>query len=221
MPAFGLRNRTGLMRQLLRSISILAAFSICGAAQAAGVYVLSLGYDQAQVKINGAERSMWVGDTSPEGVRLVSLGQDGALFDVEGKLWVLKAGQGTFSQAVLKADDHGQFFLTVQVNGAALPAIIDTGATSVAMNSEDAYRLGIDYLRGERVTARTASGPSTAYLVTLSSVQVGEIVLNNVQASIIEVSKDELPLVLVGMSFLKKVDMRRSGDTMQLQKRDF
>src|SRR5215472_13281890 len=97
-----------LMRQLLRGISILAAFSICGAAQAAGVYVLSLGYDQAQVKINGAERSMWVGDTSPEGVRLVSLGQDGALFDVEGKLWVLKAGQGTFSQAILKADDHGQ-----------------------------------------------------------------------------------------------------------------
>jgi aspartyl protease family protein len=210
------------MRSLPRSLCLLAILALAGSAQAAGVYVMSLGYDKAEVKINGSEtRSMWVGDTSPEGVRFVSLGDDGALFDVDGKLWVLKAGQGTFSQAILKADDHGQFFLTAQVNGTSLPAIIDTGATSVAMNSEDAYRLGIDYLRGERVTARTASGPSTAYIVTLPSVQVGEIVLNNVQASIIEVSKDELPLVLIGMSFLKKVDMRRSGDTMQLQKRDF
>ena len=107
------------------------------------------------------------------------------------------------------------------MNGTPFPAIIDTGATSVSMNSEDANRMGIDYMRGQRVVARTASGPSIAYLVTFSSVQVGEIVLTNVPGSVIEVGKQELPLVLIGMSFLSNVDMRRSGNTMLLQRRDY
>ena len=108
-----------------------------------------------------------------------------------------------------------------QVNGTPLPAIIDTGATSVSMNSEDAYRMGIDYMRGRRVVAQTASGSSTAYLVTFASVQVGEIVLTNVPGSVIEVGNRELPIVLIGMSFLRNVDMRRSGDTMLLERRDY
>jgi aspartyl protease family protein len=121
----------------------------------------------------------------------------------------------------LRADAQGHFLLTAQVNGTPLPAIIDTGATSVSMNSEDAYRMGIDYTRGQRVVAQTASGSSTAYLVTLASVQVGEIVLTNVQGSVLEVGKKDLPVVLIGMSFLRNVDMQRSGDTMVLQRRDY
>ena len=50
---------------------------------------------------------------------------------------------------------------------------------------------------------------------------VGEIVLTNVPGSVIEVGKQELPLVLIGMSFLSKVDMRHSGNTMLLQRRDY
>jgi len=193
-----------------------------GTAWAASVYVKELGYGKAEVMINGSEaRPMWVGETSPEGVKLQSVADDAALFEIEGKLWTLKPGQGTYSQTTLRADPHGQFILTAQVNGTPLPAIIDTGATSVSMNSEDAYRMGIDYMRGQRVVARTASGLSIAYLVTFSSVQVGEIVLTNVPGFVIEVGKQELPLVLIGMSFLSKVDMRHSGNTMLLQRRDY
>jgi len=191
-------------------------------AWAASIYVTALEYGRAQVRINGAEaRSMWVGETSPEGVTLRSVADDAAVFEVDGKLWTLKRGEGTYSQTTLQADAGGQFFLKAQVNGAPLPAIIDTGATSVAMNSEDAYRLGVDYLRGERVVARTASGPASAYLVTFSSVQVGEILLTNVPGTVIEVAQRELPVVLIGMSFLRHVDMRRSGNTLLLQKRDY
>jgi aspartyl protease family protein len=199
-----------------------AGCTFFGTAWAASLYVTALGYDKADVIINGSEaRPMWVGETSAEGVNLRSVADGAAVFEIEGKLWTLKPGQGTYSQAALQADTHGQFFLTVQVNGTPLPAIIDTGATSVSMNSEDAHRMGIDYMRGRRVVAQTASGPSIAYLVTFSSVQVGEIVLTNVPGSVIEVGKQELPLVLIGMSFLRNVDMRRSGSTMLLQRRDY
>ena len=210
------------MRHCLRLAALVALCSGIGTACAATVYVAALGYGRADVRINGAAaRAMWVGETSPEGVTLRSVTEEAAVLEVDGKLWTLKPGQGTYSQAALRADAHGQFFFTAQVNGAPLPAIIDTGATSVVMNSEDAMRLGIDYLRGRRVIAQTASGPANAYLVTLPSVQVGDIVLANVQGSVIEVGRRELPLVLIGMSFLRNVEMRRSGDTMLLQRRDY
>jgi aspartyl protease family protein len=192
------------------------------AASAASIYVKALTFNRAEIVVNGGEvRSIWSGDTTPEGVKLRSITDDSAVFEIDGKVWTLKPGQGTYSQAALRANAHGQFFVTARVNDVPLPAIIDTGATAVAMNSEDAQRLGIDYLRGQRVIAQTANGPQTAYLVTLSSVQVGDIVLSDVPGSVLEVRRDELPLVLIGMSFLRNVDMRRSGETMLLQRRDY
>jgi aspartyl protease family protein len=209
--------------QYWKAITVCIAACLChGTTWAASVYVKSLGYDNADVIINRAEaRSLWVGETSWEGVTLRSVADNTAVFEIDGKLWNLKAGQGTFSQTTLRGDAQGQFLLNAQVNGALLPALIDTGATSVAMNSDDALQLGIDYLRGQRIVARTASGPATAYLVMLASVQVGDIVLANVQGVVIDVGRRELPLVLIGMSFLRNVDMQRSGNTMVLQKRDY
>lgn len=210
------------MQYCLRLAMFVGACTFVGTAWAASVYVQALEYDRADVIINGSEaRTMWVGDTSPEGVALRSIAGDSASFEIQGKLWTLKPGQGTYSQTMLRADPHGQFFLTAEVNGTQLRAIIDTGATSVSINSEDADRMGIDYRRGQRVVARTASGPSNAYLVTFSSVRVGDIVLMNVPGSVIEVGKKELPLVLIGMSFLRNVIMQRWDDTMLLQRPDY
>ncbi len=210
------------MRYGLQLILWVAGVALSGLAAAASVHVKALGFDNVEVMINGAEaRALWVGDTSPEGVTLRSVAEDGAVFEIAGKLWRLQAGQSTFAQTTLQANAQGMFLLTAQVNGSPLPALIDTGATAVAINSEDAYRLGINYLGGERVVARTASGPATAYLVTFASVQVGDIVLTNVPGSVIDVGRRELPLVLVGMSFLRNVDMQRSGNTMVLQRRDY
>jgi aspartyl protease family protein len=202
---------------------LCAALCACAqAASAASVYVKALTFSRAEIVVNGGEaRSIWTGDTTPEGVTLRSITDDSAVFEIDGKIWTLKPGQGTYSQAALRANAHGQFFVTARVNDVPLSAVIDTGATAVAMNSEDAQRLGIDYLRGRRVVAQTANGAQTAYLVTFSSVQVGNIVLNDVAGSVLEVRREDLPLVLIGMSFLRNVDMRRSGETMLLQRQDY
>ena len=62
-----------------------------GTAWAASVYVKELGHGKAEVMINGSEaRPMWVGETTPEGVRLHSVADDAALFEIDGKLWTLK-----------------------------------------------------------------------------------------------------------------------------------
>jgi len=184
--------------------------------------VKELTFNRAEIVVNGGEaRSIWTGDTTPEGVKLRSIAEDTAVFEIDGKVWKLRPGQGTYSQAALRANSSGQFFVTARVNDAPFPAVIDTGATSVAMNSEDAQRLGVDYLQGRRIAVQTANGAQTAYLVKFASVQVGDIVLTDVVGAVLDVRKEELPVVLIGMSFLSKVDMRRSGDTMLLQRADY
>jgi aspartyl protease family protein len=210
------------MRTGFHLAALLAGCLLNLAASAASIYVKALGYGTAEVVINrGEARIMFEGETSLEGVTLRSVAEDGAVFEINGTPWRLKTGEGTYSQTTLRGDARGQFLFNVQVNGATLPALIDTGATAVAINSEDALQIGIDYLRGRRVTAHTASGPASAYLVTFTRVQVGDIVLSNVPGTVIDVGKRELPLVLIGMSFLRHVDMQRSGNTMILLKRDY
>jgi predicted aspartyl protease len=52
--------------------------------------------------------------------------------------------------------------------------------------------------------------------VILASVQVGDVVLANVPATVQE--GGQLPFALIGMSFLKQVEMRRSGNTLTLSR---
>ena len=52
--------------------------------------------------------------------------------------------------------------------------------------------------------------------VKLDRVKVGDVVLNNVDAL---VHQQDLPVVLLDMSFLNRMEMRREGNTMTLKKR--
>ena len=95
---------------------------------------------------------------------------------------------------------------------------MDTGATSIAMNSQVAARLGIDYKRiGKQGVSQTASGLVRTYNLKLAKVQVGEITMHNVDAGIIE---GNFPTeTLLGMSFLGQLDMKREGEKLELKQR--
>jgi aspartyl protease family protein len=186
------------------------------------VMVMSLGNGKAQLLINGSTvREVRQGQTSPEGVTLIDANAAAAQLMIDGKRMSLGLGQATSSQTVLQADSQGQYFTTASINGISVRAQIDTGATNVALNSEDAYRMGINYTQGTPVMGQTANGPVKSYLVTLRSVQVGDIVLSNVPANVLEGGKAQLGHVLIGMSFLRHVEMRRVGDRMELIKGHF
>jgi len=94
--------------------------------------------------------------------------------------------------------------------------ILDTGATSIALPAADAVRLGLDYRKGRPATIHTANGPAPAWRVKLDSVRVGGIELQNVDALVLE---QGLQVALLGMSFLNRVEMFRSGDSMTLKRR--
>ena len=107
----------------------------------------------------------------------------------------------------------GHYVADGSINGVSVTFLLDTGATGVAMSARLAQRVGAP--RGQPVVTRTANGNATGYLTRLRSVQLGAIEQNNVPASIAPgLATDE---VLLGMSFLKNLEMIQRGDTLTLR----
>ncbi len=209
-----------MISRLVLAACLAAVLS--AAAHATTVMVMSLDLDRAQVLVNGtAVRSLRAGQTSPEGVRLVTADRTRAVLEVDGRTLTLGIGQSTVATVELKADARGQFFTTAYINGVPTRALIDTGATSVAIPADAAQRMGMSYAGAPRVRVSTAGGPRTGYRVTLGTVSVGSITLHNVEGVVMEGGADELPVTLIGMTYLNGVDLRRAGDTLTLTRRNF
>ena len=203
-------------------IAWLAAACLVPAAHATTVLVMSLEQGRVQLLVNGnAVRTLRAGQTSPEGVRLISADRTQALIEVDGRELALGLGGSTVATAELKVDRSGHFTTVAYLNGVATQAVIDTGATAVAISDDEAARMSIRYAGAPRVQVSTAGGARFGYRVNLATVRVGGITLHNVDAVVMEGGKAELPIALIGMSFLNGVEMRRVGDTLTLMRRNF
>jgi aspartyl protease family protein len=212
------------MRRLLAALALsgLALFTFTPSAQATTVFVISVGREEVQVMVD--QRMVYrlkPGASTPEGVRLQRITGTTAELEVDGKLLALTLGQSTVSQSDIRADARGQFITLAHINDQPLRAMIDTGATRVSLNRADATRLGVEFASARRVMAQTANGEVGVYLVTLPRVRVGSITLNNVAGQVIDGGPELLSIALIGMSFLKQVDMRRSGEVLTLTRMDF
>jgi aspartyl protease family protein len=110
----------------------------------------------------------------------------------------------------LPVSSDGHYHAEAEINGRAVTALVDTGATVVALTSEDAEAAGI-YVSDKDFTARiqTANGAARVAPVTLDTVSIGDITLRNVRAVVCE--PGAMPISLLGMTFLgelDRVDMR-------------
>lgn len=207
----------------------LAVWLAPSAAAAPKVQLFALFKDKAIILIDGARRVLARGQTSPEGLKLLATDTERELAEVElqGRRETLKLGiisSAGFGEAkntgrvTLYADGSGFFYSDGRINDIAVRFLVDTGANTIALNSRMAERLGLDYKRkGRRGVASTAGGLVPMYSLRLTSVTVGSITLHDVEAGIIE--GDHPVDVLLGMSFLGRLDMRRDGDKMELSKR--
>jgi aspartyl protease family protein len=208
----------------LAAALLLAAGTV--SAQATDVNIIGLFPGKAVVVVNrGAPHTLSVGESTSEGVRLVSVERGSAIVEVDGKREKLEMGQhfetaassGSRTSVTLPADSRGQFVTAGQVNGAYLRFMVDTGATYVSIPVSEARRLGIDLKGAQRGATMTANGPVTVYKVNLDSVTVGGVTLYNVEATIHPMPG--MDVGLLGMSFLNRTEMRREGETLTLTKR--
>ncbi len=99
----------------------------------------------------------------------------------------------------------GDFNVRVQVNGASLPMMIDTGASSVVLTVDAARAAGlpVDLLKYD-TTIETAKGRSFAAAVVLDRIRIGNIVERRVPALVVR--RGDLRMSLLGMSFLQRLD---------------
>ncbi|MBK8457881.1 MAG: TIGR02281 family clan AA aspartic protease [Phyllobacteriaceae bacterium] len=104
----------------------------------------------------------------------------------------------------IEADELGHFSGQFMLNGRPVRALVDTGATLVAINRSTANRLGLHLSPGDfRHKARTANGAIAAAAVILERVEIGRVSVANVQAMVID--DKSLSETLIGMSFLKQL----------------
>ncbi|MBN8759418.1 MAG: TIGR02281 family clan AA aspartic protease [Thiobacillus sp.] len=204
--------------------AIITAMGLtCTPAGATSVSVVGLFKDKAIVSIDGGKpRTLSAGQTL-QGVKLLAADSGSATLDVNGTRRTLGMGQSfaggasdTRQSVSLTADGRGHFTAAGSVNGYPVTFLVDTGATSVAINAAEARRLGVDYTAGQAVGVQTAAGLVKAWRVTLNTVKVGGISVNQVEGLVVETG---LSIPLLGMSFLNRMEMKRDGQTMTLTQR--
>jgi aspartyl protease family protein len=193
-------------------------------AGAADVALVGLMTDKAMVVIDGGKRqTLVVGTSSVEGVKLVAVESGAAVFEIDGKRRRMQIGQSVVSSAkaekpalVLSADGQGHFFTPGSINGESMRFLVDTGATFISMGAGDARRARIDTAKGTPGMTMTANGVVKVWRVRLNNVKVGNITLHDVDAT---VHQHDMPIVLLGMSFLNRMEMRRDGTSLTLTQR--
>lgn len=115
---------------------------------------------------------------------------------------VAKIEPAATAASISKAAD-GHFWAEALVNGKQVRFLVDTGATTVALTSADATRLGFapkDLKFDYAVT--TASGQARAAAVKLANVSVAGAKVSDVDALVIEKGLDTS---LLGMTYLGRL----------------
>lgn len=104
--------------------------------------------------------------------------------------------------AVLKAAD-GHYWADASIEGSNVRMLVDTGASLVTLSRADARKLGI-YVSERDFTHElaTAAGTVKASPVTLRSLSVAGVRLEDVEAMVID---RDLPAPLLGMSYLGRL----------------
>jgi len=211
----------------MRSIALLLVMLLLVAAHATAaprLQVVGLFPGAAVLNVDGQRKLVRVGQTGPGGVQVISADGKGAVLRVEGVerhydlSRELSAGyaEPERKQLSIAKGQGGHYWIAGSINGQPVQFLVDTGATSVAINENQARRLGIDYrVVGKQIVVGTASGTAKAWQVHLNSVKVGAIDVVGVEAVVVEGSAPTE--ALLGMSFLGRVSWREDQGVLRLE----
>ncbi|WP_374963102.1 TIGR02281 family clan AA aspartic protease [Spongiibacter tropicus] len=202
---------------LLLLLAMTSSFSVAEALVVRGLFKGAVLLD-----IDGEQKLLREGATHPRGATVISADSRSAVVRYQGETRRLTLNKriGTHyaeaetQEVVLQRNSKREYRTRLEVNGRSAEAVVDTGATSVAMSSLHARQLGIRYDDAPVVSVATASGMSRGFAVTLPKLAVGSIERHHVAAVVVE--GDYPHVILLGMSFLEHVDMQEKGNILTL-----
>lgn len=190
------------------------------------ITVLGLFRNKVILKIDGKQRILTLGKASLEGVLLISSNSDEAILEINGVRNSYRLGNHIGSsfkrdeqpEVSIYKDESGMFRVIGTINNFPVNFLVDTGASHIAMNRNEAKRLGIDFRQfGKRGRAQTANGIVNTWNITLDKVKVGDVMIRNVRAFVND--SDSPHMVLLGMSFLGQLEMSHEGTRLKLKKK--
>ncbi|BBB25660.1 retropepsin-like aspartic protease family protein [Amphritea japonica] len=114
---------------------------------------------------------------------------------------------------VLQRNRQGHYVAPGNINGQPVRFLLDTGATDISIPGALADKLTL--IPGRASYASTANGTIKVYDTQLDSVALGGLSLPNVSAHINPHMQGDT--VLLGMSFLKHLELTQRGDTLTLK----
>ena len=193
--------------------------------ESASIKVVALFTNKAMLNINGQRIIMKKGDTV-QGITLISASGRGAVVRLENgtekNLGINQSIHQAFKKPEnnklrLYSDSAGMFTLSGDINGQHTRFLLDTGATYIAISSEEADRLKLSYKSAKQGFVQTASEVVPVWHIKLDQVKVEDISVSNVDAVVLKGS-NPMPSLL-GMSFLKHVRLQRDGAAMIIEQR--
>ena len=115
-------------------------------------------------------------------------------------------------EIVIPRSRNGHYFVEGAINGHPITFMVDTGATTVAIDSSVARAAGLP--KGYAATFGTASGPAPGETVPRQSVTVGGLRIDNVSIAVINGVGE---VGLLGQNILRHMEVTQSGDQMILR----
>lgn len=104
----------------------------------------------------------------------------------------------------LARDGRGHFQADARVEGRNISFMVDTGASVIALNETSAARIGVRPSRGDfNSTVSTANGSVKAARARLASVDIGGVVVRDVDALVLP--DTALSENLLGMAYLSRL----------------
>ena len=115
----------------------------------------------------------------------------------------------------LERNMDGHFYANVEINGTPIRALVDTGATGIALSREDARSAGLAVSIGmPEVVGRGADGDVRGEYVTLDRVTLGHRTAEGMDAVVLNAGEQ----TLLGQTFLSKFEsVEIKGDRMVLR----
>lgn len=117
-------------------------------------------------------------------------------------------------EIVLARSRSGHYFANGEINGERVTFMLDTGATTIALPGPLARRLGLKL--GPAMEMSTAAGLAAAHPTRLASVRLASIEMRDLAAVVSERMQPD-DVVLLGMNFLKRLEMVQRGDQLVLR----
>ena len=215
----------------MRSMWAAVLLGLSMVAGATEINLVAIMGNRVMVEIDGSKPKLMVPNESRNEVTLLSISNGEAVFDVAGKKQTLSMNNRSYKALASTQDasgvagktialsvaDGGHFFAPLTLNGVPVRGMIDTGATTLAISSSLAKTANVSFAGAATGYAQTAQGIVAARRVKINTLRFGDLLLYNVDATVIEGDFPSAPLI--GMNILQRFTMQREADQLLLTQR--